>query len=182
MAKPMMPCSHRGVLNTRGLPKLSCRSTVQRNTPPKPTSSPNTQVRSSVCIATRMASLIALHMLVSCVLSRSPRASDAPALRGAAAAALLKRACTARPSAATRRTPEPAARGGAGTHRRLAASMVRAAEGVERLCTVHNRTVRVAHSRSGHQRSAFAGLGGCCVRWSYRLTRCGFAETGSHAR
>ena len=156
MAKPMMPCSHRGVLNTRGLPKLSCRSTVQRNTPPKPTSSPNTQVRSSVCIATRMASLIALHMLVSCVLSRSPRASDAPALRGAAAAALLKRACTARPSAATRRTPEPAARGGAGTHRRLAASMVRAAEGVERLSLQPFALPTLARGTKGRRSRALA--------------------------
>jgi len=39
---PAIPCSHSGVLNTLCFPNSSCSPTVHLNTPPKPTSSPNT--------------------------------------------------------------------------------------------------------------------------------------------
>jgi len=75
IAKPTMPCSHSGVLNTRSFLNSSSRLTVQRKTPPKPTSSPNTTAFSSSVIAARIAALIALHMFVSSVGPSSPSAS-----------------------------------------------------------------------------------------------------------
>lgn len=40
--KPTIPCSQSGVLKTRSLPYRSRRPLVHLNTPPNPTSSPNT--------------------------------------------------------------------------------------------------------------------------------------------
>ncbi len=40
IAKPAMPCSLRGVLNTRSVPYLELSPIEQRNTPPNLTSSP----------------------------------------------------------------------------------------------------------------------------------------------
>ena len=64
IATPAMPCSHSGVLNTRSAPNCSRRPTVQRNTPPNATSSPNTSALRSVASATRIASLIAVKRFV----------------------------------------------------------------------------------------------------------------------
>jgi len=58
MAKPAIPCSHSGVLNTRSLPNFSARPTVHLNTPPKATSSPKMQAVWSVVRAMSMASVI----------------------------------------------------------------------------------------------------------------------------
>jgi hypothetical protein len=51
MPNPMIPCSVNGVLKTLSLPNSSLNPMVERNTPPKATSSPKTKVDSSVAKA-----------------------------------------------------------------------------------------------------------------------------------
>src|SRR4051794_21123417 len=63
-AKPRMPCSDSGVLKTRSAPYRSRRSTLQRKTPPKATSSPKTQAFGSVARATDMASFRAVKRFI----------------------------------------------------------------------------------------------------------------------
>ena len=69
MPNPAIPCSDRGALNTRCPPNSSRRSTVHRNTPPNPTSSPKIMVVSSFAKAVLMASFNAVNKFI---LSRGP--------------------------------------------------------------------------------------------------------------
>jgi hypothetical protein len=78
--KPTRPCSLMGMLSTRSGPNSSSSPCVQRNTPPNPTSSPNTTACGLDWSSILIASLMAVNIFICFVSPSIPGRVDSPRL------------------------------------------------------------------------------------------------------
>lgn len=78
--KPTRPCSLMGMLSTRSEPNSSSSPCVQRNTPPNPTSSPNTTACGFVWSSILIASLMAVNIFICFVSPSMPGRVHSPRL------------------------------------------------------------------------------------------------------